>query len=762
MREKGVYSPGKTTGGGCLKKSFIKKFVSIILILLIAVSSLFTVSAAEIRKNSKKYDIAVVFDNSGSMYTTSSDKNNTRWCRAKYSMEIFASMLDYTNGDKLTIYTMWPVSVTGESGRTTYEIEIRNEKDIEKINKMYTVYDKYMSTPYAPVEEAISYLKNGSDGFEKWLIVLTDGDFNYEDRGQLAEFDKGKDIKARLNDVTRLGIKVQFLGLDLITSKGSQNTTSKISENFYWTDSTGNALKDNLIHICNMIFKRNELDSGYLKGNKLTFDMSMSKIIVFVQGNQNKSPVLKKSSGEIIDDIMNSGLRHYSEIRANEYPEAPVDTSLYGQVVTYDNLSKGEYILEYPGSQNEVKIFYEPDVDISVKMLNSDDQVVDPESKEIYPGTYTVEYSVIDSLTGEDVTKSPLMGPNGVSELNCVAEIQNGDKTTEKKVENKGTLELAEGDKVFFNISGKYLEDYTITSSDNKEGFTFTISAHPEASALTVDVQIEQDGEWYHTKKRDEWEPIKVSVGYDGNPLTDEQMSTVTPVFEFSPEVDYTYEMIPGESAYAVYIGVDKNGNETEVETGSYKIKASASFVDEYGRTIQTDKSDSGKFEVQGYSKWIKILLIILGILILALIIFFIMSRKVLPKDLIAERREFKLKGRNAGNGKYSYDRRGKTLQLASPPVPTDMDAECRITLSLYPVDRRWTPSRRRKVGIRDINGASMGVVRVRIDGTAYEKKDGRFCQKLAPEDPIKEESTSPSIRIETKKSIYDCSFTSN
>lgn len=40
-------------------------------------------------KNQKNYDIAIAFDNSGSMY------DNRAWCRAKYAMEIFASMLDY-------------------------------------------------------------------------------------------------------------------------------------------------------------------------------------------------------------------------------------------------------------------------------------------------------------------------------------------------------------------------------------------------------------------------------------------------------------------------------------------------------------------------------------------------------------------------------------------------------------------------------------------------------------------------------------------
>ena len=62
------------------------------------------------------------------------------WSQAKYAMEIFASMLDYRggNGDKLTIYTMWPVCVDGtKTGNTTYKVEVANEKDIDKIKNMY-------------------------------------------------------------------------------------------------------------------------------------------------------------------------------------------------------------------------------------------------------------------------------------------------------------------------------------------------------------------------------------------------------------------------------------------------------------------------------------------------------------------------------------------------------------------------------------------------------------------------------------------------
>ena len=48
-------------------------------------------------------------------------------------------------------------------------------------------------------------------------------------------------------------------------------------------------------------------------------------------------------------------------------------------------------------------------------------------------------------------------------------------------------------------------------------------------------------------------------------------------------------------------------------------------------------------------------------------------------------------------------------------------------------------------------------------DALCKKMENGRFAQRLSPEDPIKEESVNPSIRIESKKnSVYDISLTSN
>ena len=81
------------------------KFLSVILAVILLWTSLPSAQAANYSKVEKSYDIAVVFDNSGSMY------NNEAWCRAKYAMEIFASMLNYDKGDKLKIFTMWGIEI---------------------------------------------------------------------------------------------------------------------------------------------------------------------------------------------------------------------------------------------------------------------------------------------------------------------------------------------------------------------------------------------------------------------------------------------------------------------------------------------------------------------------------------------------------------------------------------------------------------------------------------------------------------------------
>ena len=81
-----------------------------------------------IKSKEKSYEIAVVFDNSGSMY------DNESWSRAKYAMEVFAAMLN--EGDVLKIFPMHPVTTDGKtkSGGSTSPIVVKSKSDISKIS----------------------------------------------------------------------------------------------------------------------------------------------------------------------------------------------------------------------------------------------------------------------------------------------------------------------------------------------------------------------------------------------------------------------------------------------------------------------------------------------------------------------------------------------------------------------------------------------------------------------------------------------------
>ena len=157
-----------------MKKMKILHRVFLWALIVTMVASVFTAvpitaKAAEVTKVEKSYDIAVVFDNSGSMYN-----NNKAWSRAKYAMEIFASMLNYEK-DKLTIFPMWEVTTDGRSTPSYEAIKIENKDDINKISNLYT--DNPSNTPFEPIEDAHTYLEKSSAD-EKWLIILTDGAFN--------------------------------------------------------------------------------------------------------------------------------------------------------------------------------------------------------------------------------------------------------------------------------------------------------------------------------------------------------------------------------------------------------------------------------------------------------------------------------------------------------------------------------------------------------------------------------------------------------
>ncbi len=677
------------------------KISSLILALMFAVSVMTslptTASAATATKVNRSYDIAVVFDNSGSMY------NDQAWCRAKYAMEIFAAMLNYDNGDRLRIFPMWEVTTDKTKptrGGSYAPIEIRSKSDIDKISNMYTVNPS--NTPFAPVNEARDALM-ASSATERWLIVLTDGEFNQIGRKDKISTMSSAALKTNLINAAVDGIKVQYLGFGKATVLSAEP-----SKNFYAIKATDTSLKDDLIGICNTIFQRAVLPENRLNGKSLKIDLSMKSVIVFAQGSNAKITSLVNSSGKKIKIKLDSGQRKYSTIKAKGKEKAPVDNTLAGQVVTFSSCPKGEYTLNYSGA-DAIQIFYEPDVDIKVTLTDSKGKVVDGTKGQITAGEYTVKSSIVDSKTGKDVTNHELMG----KDVKLVTKVKTSGDSDYTEYENGAKIKFNPDESTEIYVEGKYLTDYTITSRNNSDlDWLSNLKFVPKDVDFALDAVVTQPGKWYKTSKHDDWEPIKVLLTADGKPLTEAQLEKTKLKIATTNGLKFRYERIPGQSAYNVYIAQDEKGKYVKPDTGTYKIKASAEFVDKYGTVLQSE--DTEKIKIKWYSSFWRWLIWPVIILIIILLITAIRNYPVFPTSM------YLFVKRNSRPIKIN----GTSVGLSTDLYPGEIRCEGKACTPLK--NRGKTTASVEVKNIRPVGSVNW----YEIDGSRFKKVNGRYVNE--------------------------------
>ena len=586
------------------KRLFGRCAVIALAVVLLIGSMALVGSAANVQKVKKTYEIAVAYDNSGSMYSPTD-----AWCNAKYAMEIFASMLDYGNGDKLSIHPMWRVTTDGSRPQYQSDAEARNVspifintvQDIDLITKMYTPWAS--GTPFSSVENAYNQLKQSSAD-QKWLIVLTDGMF---------ENMSLNDMQSALEKKASKDIKVQYLCI------GSDYALqSKETKNFFAADvNNSNALENKLIEICNRIFQRNELKNR-LNGQNLKLDISMSKLVVFVQGNESEILSLKDSSGNTVAVTMNSGQRTYSEVSVGDFYQqtpTPPNKNLAGQVVTFGACPAGEYTLEYKGPADKVRIFYEPDVDMQVELLNAEGVPEDVTDGEVMPGEYTFNVKVVDRVTGEDITKHELMGGN----VDVSIDVKHP-SAPNKTIKNGDKFIFEPGEGIEVDVVAKYLNDFTISSKDDPDIFPNKLKVPNLDLMFKLDAKVEQNGGWYQLSKHNSWAPIRVDLTLEGQPLTADQFAITAldiAVDGGDGSLAFQLEPLPDQSAYLVHIGKDGAGNYVKPAVDGYTMKFNALTIDEYGKELTA--SDEVDFSVRLTPIWLWWLI---ALLIIAVLVF--------------------------------------------------------------------------------------------------------------------------------------------
>ena len=600
-----------------MKKTKLRGVISLIMLTALLIGMLPTVhteaKTTQVDKIVTSHDIAVVYDNSGSMYYDGSATID-RWSKAQYAIEVFASMLDFDSKDRMTVYPMWPIKTDGSSdahvkyngdySNTSFTVE--SKSDLSKLKNMFT--PQGWGTPFDPVKYAAQALANSSKD-EKWLIILTDGNFNsFTEKGIKNKDIPPADVVNYIKGYTQsANIRVQYIGINVDVSGIRSSASGGSNINVY--GGTNSDIKQDLITACNQIFKRDTLvgkdgkNNSALSGNTLKLDISMSKIIVFVQGNGAKVKSLKNSSGTAIEssksDVTYNQLQKEIQLAVNRDIGfvAPLnDTTLMGQIATFTDCAKGTYTLELEGgaeAYKNVQIFYEPDVDlkITVKSAETNNEVITNDDfglpyKDLPEGEYIIEYKLVDRVDRSDVSGNALIG--NVKYIDQYLQTKNGTKT---QISNGQKIKIKEDEETELVLTAQYLDKYTISTKEIRFPKLHVTPPSADESKFEVKAYTESGNNKFKRSEIGSWDEVKVEFKYNGQALPQDQFDKLEiSDVKVSPEggIKATAEKKNG------YYTVKFSGG--DVKSGDYTLSLKATLN---GFSNKPSKNASFDFKVQ-------------------------------------------------------------------------------------------------------------------------------------------------------------------
>ena len=544
----------------------MKRLISLVLVLMLTVSCLmFPAEAALTPRKEVKRAISIVFDNSGSMYIGSEDTKKA-WCRATYAMEAFATMMN--SNDIMDIYPMWDITVNGEKYTMDNPLRI-TQKTASQIRNIYS--PEPWGTPIEAITTAYEGLMEQSAD-EKWLIVLTDG----------ANFDRSNvtlsnTVSALEQELTKCvqNVNVMYLGI------GSQSAhPKKVQGNYYFesrvTKNSGEVLSA-LTDMCNTIFGRDVLPGS---GDTLEFGVSMSKLILFIQGTDISNVKLGS-----LNPISTSDMKYATAGGGGQAAgKFLVDDTLQGVLAIYSGVDAGSYDLSYTGSADSVVCYYEPDVDIYAELLDSEGNKVDPNAENT-AGDYQIRYCMVDKYgkeVPEDVCRELLR--NTQYEITYTI----NDQPTTVNPTQAGTIPVTVGAnevlKGHFKVT--YLDGYTIERDGIDLGWPELGLKFGPPPAGHLEIGIRGDTTDHKLSKLTESGIYRLSFTYEGQPLTAEQLDSMENLKGEMEGGNATCSI--GRDADGYYAQMQYGGSPVDTQCGTYTLDVSGVYRNQDGLLSNT------------------------------------------------------------------------------------------------------------------------------------------------------------------------------
>lgn len=363
--------------------SWLKKItIHIILSLLLVVGmiNIPTVTASADEGGVRRM-INVVYDDSGSMVVN----GTKRWSQAKYAMEVFCALMGEED-----IMNIYPMSIPGELGLMV------NGRDNKRVKSVHDMNAHYRNTPFTTVTKAADDLLSTDSKYEKWLVIITDG-----------EFDDGATpidtVQSAVDSYNKKGIHTIYLA---IGDKAKTLNSNPSLGGYADKAEDGVDVLYKVTSMANQIFQHLILSDKYIdrQGNNSTlhFDIPIDTLIVFAQGDNVEIGSMTQGNNVISpSDVQNV---KYSDVIPENYPDAVTDTSLKGVVATYKSAGKpyaaGVFSIEVSNA-NTVEYYYAPGVELNCSLMYRN-QPISGQDK-LYAGEYDIRMNFIDPLSGKEL-----------------------------------------------------------------------------------------------------------------------------------------------------------------------------------------------------------------------------------------------------------------------------------------------------------------------------------------------------------------------
>lgn len=593
--------------------------------------------------------INIVYDDSGSMITDNSGNKCDTWCQAKYAMEVFAAMLE--GKDTMNVYVMSDFQSSNDAAPLlTLTGSDSTKGNVSKVHNMLTPSANY--TTFTTVEKAYEDLKVTSAD-EKWLIVLTDGEFNKPSK---TSADLEKYFLQKEPD-----INIMFLGMG---PKASSIHPDEANNIFFDKAETSSDILSKITGICNRIFNTNKLEVDVSNG-EFEFDVPMGELVVFAQGegvkiNDVKSPDGSSVSGgsEVVDVSFSD--RACSN-DTGKYSDPLFDTDLVGSIITYKGeYDTGVYTVDAVNAKT-IEVYYKPNVEIMAFLIDSEGNEIGSDET-VEPGDYTLDFNFVKPSTNQKIEQSELLG-----EVVYSAYMTGSGADPDKQYFSGDKVSLAEGS-YEIDALAELPKFYTAVSTQLNMDVFWHRELEVESSGDNPIYYIDKDKGAGIDGFTNADEATVISLSLDGADLSAEEWAQIaTPMLEQVNNKDFRVEFIAEKSDQVgvIYIYPSLKSGKTDIFDEYHDIDIKVSFsVDMAGQSWDGEVTqtipivDNRPWYWKHLDKVWK--LGVLGLILLLIAGYLPAFKKYLPKKLKGQP-TIECKPNKPGQKKY--ERKGRYLK---------------------------------------------------------------------------------------------------